>query len=441
MKSGLSPCPSWCLAFLLATTGQLWGQTAEELTTTNADTIQPFLREFDPGESGNAMVVSFGDSMADAWRSIAYVAMCNMSRQVGLAGTADNFQNSFMYKTSGEVIVHDGAADRGWVWWQHFEVQPEGSLWWETQNPPQGNLGDRWGVAYIKQPTGGDFVLMISTNGGPWGPALELSGYSPTNVGTYVELELPLDHYRLRVDGVSGSNVIVFPRYRNTTIHGIETSFLMQGGIPVSYVTDVPPEIREPILESLNPKLLIWHMKESEGQETEDGMETCENWWSNSVPQMGVVYIGTPYVQADPEFDYTLPQNRMVRSIALAHHRAYVDLMNPSISYDWMAARGFMADQTHLNYYGSTYLEAFLSRDLGLYAIGAPKTLSIAPDESGSMNLSFETKLHVDYVLQSSSNSCDWNDEGMFHGNNLVVSTNVSAEADMMLFRLDLRRP
>jgi hypothetical protein len=236
-----------------------------------------------------------------------------------------------------------------------------------------------------------------------------LNGYSPTPEGHYTNFDLPLNFYRLRVDGQTGINIIIGTQTLDTHTNGLQAVFAYYGGIALSQVTNVPLAIRIPIFKALSPDLLIWHMKEPISPLRQCMVED-EQWWSNAVPNCAVIYIGTPYASADTNAATasTVDQNTIVRSVAVDYSRTYMDCMTPSASYDWLLAHGFMADETHLNLQGSQYLANFMWNDLGFFALRVNRQIQLYLDNTRTY-LNWPTTNGISYELQNSSNLSTWN--------------------------------
>ncbi len=323
----------------------------------------------------------------------------------GSAGySLNNYKNTAMWQ------LENGATNRepDYFWFNNYlQVPMGGALWWANGPNPTGVLGDRAGIFYISQTNGGQFRLLLSTNGGPWTTALHLNGYSVTPSGHFTNVALPLNRYRLRVESDAGTNFIIGPSIVAANAKGINATFLDWPGIHLGQVTNVSLSIRAPIFAALQPDLLIWHMKEDGSLTTSNRMEECENWWAAAAPQCAVIYIGSTWVSIDATSTYTLDQNLLVRNIALKHHRAYVDLMQPTISYDWLLANGFMADGTHVNSAGGLYCANLMWNDLGFFALGLNKKLSLT--KTGvQLNLSYTTSASARYRLEFSTNLAHW---------------------------------
>jgi hypothetical protein len=392
------------LATLLVV-GGIWPAGAAMLSTTNGSALRNFWLATER-TNRPVTILSFGDSMADSYRSISFCMMNQFVADLGVAGySMDNYHNTL------KINMTNGTQYAGYptpYWYgDSFLVPPGGGLWWETQDSPGGLFCDRAGVFYVSTPAGGAFTVSISTNGAVWMPVLTVSSYSDTPVGHFTNVDLSYGRYRLRVDGITGNSVIIGPQLVNSHTSGVHVAFNYLGGIGLDSVTNVPLAIRGPIFAALAPDLLIWHMKEDGSEATHQRLLENERWWSNWIPNCSVLYIGTPWAQVDLFSTATVDQNTIVRSVATAFHRAYVDCMNPAVSFDWMVTHGYMADATHENLQGNQYLEAFAWDDLGLFALGTPLQLSVAMVH-GRLNVSFQTVTNLLYTLESSSDLLVW---------------------------------
>ncbi len=407
---------------------------ADDLSTTNLDRLRPFwIKSTQPNRP--VTVLSVGDSVANSYNSITSVTMYNLSASLGTAGFAlNNFRGGLLwYSTNDTVFVQPSK-----FWFtSHFQLPPGGGVWWENLVSPVGLVADRVGIFYVSQPQGGNFTLSISTNGAPWQPALTLNGFSATPAGHYTNLSLPLNSYRIRVDGVTGTNYLVGPQLVNSHSNGLQAAFMDEPGISLYNVTNVASAIRDPIFQGLAPDLLIWHMKEDGTEDTRQRMMLCERDWSNSIPGSCVLYIGTPYVQLDQTTNWTPAQNAVVRGIATNFGRAYVDCMTPAVSYDWMQANGYMQDGTHPSYPGNLYLAGIAWANLGFYALRTPLNLSVQRT-AGGVTLQHQTVTNIFYAIQSSTDLFHWQTVVMNAGRGQTVTTNLPAGGGQSWFRLSL---
>ena len=328
---------------------------AQDYSTTNRDALGHFWTAAEQKQRP-VTVVSFGDSMADSYRSVTYHLMNKLTERLGTAGySLINYGNTALVNvTNGAFHLFSGE-----YWHAYYTGVPAGgAVWWENQPTPGGVYCDQAGVFYVAQPSGGQFRLSLSTNGGPWTTSLVLDGFNPTPVGHFAKLTLPPNRYRLRVDSEVGTNYIIGPHALMTQTSGVHVVFMDQGGIPLGAVTNVPLAIREPIFSALatGSARVAHEGADGLGSGTSNRMEECERWWTNSAPGCDILYIGTPWVALDTNSTTTLDQNAIVRNIALNHHRAYADLMQPTFSYQWLLTNGFMSDETHLNYHRRSVL-------------------------------------------------------------------------------------
>jgi PKD repeat protein len=355
--------------------------SAQDLSTTNTNTLSHF---WATAQATNqpVTVVSFGDSVADSYRSVTFSVINMMVESLGVAGySLNNYGDATLYNlTNGAQVVTGPTA----LWFSdYYQLPPGGSLWWNDQDSPNGVYSDKLGVFWVAQPQGGLMTFSVSTDQGAWTPLLTLNGYAAVATGQYTNIVLAPDFHQIRVDGVSGTNYVIGPQLLLQTTSGVHVVFMDKGGIAVSDVTNVPSAIRTPIFAALSPDLLIWHMKEDGTTVTSNGLMICEQWWSNAAPACDVIYIGTMYesVDTNPATAVTVSQNTLVRYIALQYNRAYCNLMNPSISWPWMNSQGYMADGTHTTYAGGLYLARYLWYEFGFSAPGVgipPQTVSFS---------------------------------------------------------------
>jgi hypothetical protein len=379
---------------------------AADFFTVNRDALSHFWMA---AESSNrpVTIVSFGDSMADSWLSPNYRFMNKLTERLGIAGySLNNYRNALTYSfTNGATY-----ADPDGIWFCRYLVLPPGAgVGWENQANAGGVLCDTMGIFFVSHPQGGQFTLSVSTNGGPWSPKLVLDGYSVTSIGRYTNLSVAPNYHRLRVDGGTGTNFIIGIQLLMAHTNGVNVAFLDHWGTSLIDVTNVSPAIRVPIFAALNPDLLIWHMKEDGSLATSNRMESCDTWWKTSAPNCDVVYVGTPWISLDaaPNSTWTPDQNTVVRNIALRHNRAYADLMQPTISYDWLVSHGFMQDATHLNSNGSRYCADIMWDDLGFFALGLDRRISLQPT-GPQLQLSYTTTTNARYRLETSTNLQTW---------------------------------
>lgn len=379
------------------------GVFAADFSTVNREAVGRFWSAL---ESSNrpVTVVSFGDSMADSLRSVTFHLMNRLIVNYGSAGySLNNYKNTAMWQ------LENGASNRGpdYFWFCGYQqVPPGGAMWWANQPTPNGVLCDQAGIYFVSQTNGGQFRLLISTNGGPWAPVFTLNGYSEQPRGHFTNVALPLNRYRLRVEGDTGTNFIIGPSAIATSTSGLHAVYLDWPGIGLNQVTNVPATIRDPIFAALNPDLLVWHMKEPTDARLVAWMNRCEEWWSHTAPECEVLYIGTPWVIESSE-PHTEPQNEIVRNIAMTHNRAYVDLMQPTISYNWLASQGYMLDGVHLSSAGGLFCANLLWNDLGFYAIGVDRRITLQSD-GAQLQLNYPVTTNAIYRLEVSTNLTHW---------------------------------
>ena len=407
---------------------------AADLSTTGVENLRPFITRTER-LARPITILSFGDSMADSYRSITCVLMHRFVDRLGVSGhSLDAFADGNYWRlTNGAVAV---GPDSFWFM-THHQLPPGGGIWWDSYPSALGIWSDTAGFFFVANPNGGDVTLSISTNAGPWGPLLSLNTYAPSPVGCFTNIVLAADFHRLRIDAQTGTNIIIGSQLLDSTSSGVHAVFVDEPGISLGDVTNVPLAIRLPVLKVLSPDLLIWHMKEDGSEDTHVRLIECEQWWSNAAPDCSIIYIGTPWVSIDNSTTYTIDQNTLVRSVALDFQHAYADCMNPAVSYDWMVNMGYMTDVTHENLMGNTYLANFPWNELGFFAIGTPRKLDIELTTNG-VNLKYQTWTNILYTIESSDDLVHWQSVSSQPGDGSIVITNFPSNDLEKSFRLRL---
>lgn len=418
----------FCLAvFVLPVDG-------DEIGSVNRDKLNQF-RAAVESDDRPVTVVSFGDSMADSYRSPTFHLMNKLTARFGSAGfSLANYRNTALYRLAG------GAAQlpNGPFWFSYyFDVPAGGSVWWDNQVSPGGAYCDSAGIFYVTQPEGGLLKLLVSTNGGPWTTKLTLDGHSESPTGHFTNVVLSADNYRLRVDSEAGMNYVIGPHTLKTRSGGVHAVFMDWPGIHLGQITNVPLAIREPIFAGLQPDLLVWHMKEDGASSTGARMEENECWWRHSAPDCDVLYIGTTWLSTDVDSTTTQDQNRIVRQVALNHSRAYTDLTQPTTSYAWLQSSGFMADETHLNSAGGLFCANIIWDDVGFFALGLDRELSVSTDAS-EIWLNYTISPGAVYQLESSADLRNWTPVVTNAVGSATFSTNLTSAIPPVFFRLGL---
>ncbi len=386
-------------------------------------------------------ILSFGDSMADSYRSPTFHLMNRLQSRLGVAGySLNNYQNQALaHFTNGAGSILPAPE----LWFYPIAGVPSGgAVWWE-HDPNIGIQADQVGLFWIAHPQGGAMRLLVSTNDGAWSSKLLLEGYSPMPSGHYTNISLASNNYRLRVESVTGTNLIIGPQTFLRQSRGVHSAFIEFGGVHLGQVTNVRAAVRNPIFAALKPDLLIWHMKEPEDLSTSNRMEMLEASWQSIMPNCDVAYLGTPWTFRDSEglsSPFTPVQNSMVRSVALRNHRAYVDLMTPAISYAWLVGQGYMADEVHLNSAGGAFCANIIWNDLRFFALGLDRHLSLNRYDD-ELQISYKTSPHACYRLEASTNLTNWSVLVTNLSGNGTFITNLPGSSFRLFYRMGLEPP
>ncbi|HEX7860783.1 MAG TPA: hypothetical protein VF773_10680 [Verrucomicrobiae bacterium] len=374
--------------------------------TTNVHSLNRFFDAFEKRE-GPVRVLSLGDSMADSWRSITLQLVTRMLERRPFAGTSLN--NS--YNRSIRLLSNGGTMEPpSWLWFSYHYRLPQGAgvRWYNEQNA-NGILANRLGLFWIAQPDGGQFELLVSEKGQAATHLAMLDGFSPAFEGRFFSTNVPLSEYQLEVRSVSGTNYVLDPELVNLRTNGLHVAWIDYSGIPLPYITMVPRAVREPILRSLAPDLLIWHFKEDTTNGLGPHLLEHEEWFRAAAPNMDVLYIGTPFAEDNTGGTRTFPENELIRSFAISQNRAFVDCMTPGVSYEWLHDRGYMDDPVHTSFEGGVFLGNVAWNDLGFYTLGTNRRVDLR--QRGTM-LSLEASLSAGlaYRFESSTDSVNWSE-------------------------------
>lgn len=423
----------------------------------NTDRLAHFLRAVEEAH-GPVTVVAFGDSLQATYRSVPKVLFPKLAEWLGQSGRAFDGQYppvSIPVLLNGAKVTSPWSGDGlGTNWFaEHFLLPPGSVLYWTNRGYPNGGSmpADRVGVYFIAWPSGGDFVLSTSADGGPWTPQLQVAAYAGAPEGRFTNLSLAPAGYRVRVESLTGTNLLLWQELVLSRSPGIKTVWLQRDGLHLRAVLRTPAAVRVPILRHLQPHLILWHMKELVDYENlvgpaaeaalREDLEQLERWWQEAVPEGDVVYVGTPYEGRD-EWGHpvTERQNRIVRDVALRHGRAYVDGMTPMVSYSWMRDRGYLVDALHLSDTGYAVLADLIWRELGWFALRLDRRICIEPGLQGP-RLSWTTRTNLAWSLLTSTNLMDWEAVASARGGQqTVVFPAPASEGEPRFFRV-LWRP
>jgi|GEM_PF-967182 hypothetical protein len=444
-----------CTIGWLAWAGAVVAQ--EPLGSVNTDRLRHFQRAVEE-QRGPVTVVAFGDSLQATYRSLPKVLFPKLAEWLGQSGRAFDGQYppvSIPVLLEGARVTSPWSGDGlGTNWFmEHFVLPPGSALFWTNRGYPNGGSmpADCVGLYYIAWPLGGEFLLSTSTEGGPWTPQLRVPAQAEAPEGRFTNLWLAPAGYRIRVDGWTGTNLILWQELVLSRIPGLKTAWLQRDGLHLRAVLRTPAAVRVPILRHLQPHLVLWHMKELVDYENlvgpaaaeaalREDLEQLELWWQAAMPGGDVVYVGTPYEGRD-EWGHpvTERQNRIVRDLALRHERTYVDAMTPMVSYSWMRERGYLIDALHLSDAGYAFLAERIWRELGWYALRLDRRVRIEPQPAGA-RLSWTTRTNLVWDLLASTNLFHWEVvESARGGNETVTRPTPSFEGPVRFFRLQWR--
>jgi hypothetical protein len=214
------------------------------------------------------------------------------------------------------------------------------------------------------------------------------------------------------VDSLSGTNFIIGPQYLESTSSGVNVAFMDQDGVSLEEIFAVSTNVLFPILRALNPQLTIWHMKDVADIGSVsfcNRLAQLENLWRVCHINGDVVYLGTPYEYRDTQWNLSPTQNQLVRDSAIQNGRAYVDCMNPCVSYEAMVTNEFInADGVHPTFKCNDFLADVCWRQLGFFALRADRRLRVDKAGGDAVRISWPTVTGITYPLESSADFSAW---------------------------------
>jgi hypothetical protein len=414
---------------------------SNDLSSINTDQLARFFAAVEQG-TGPVTVVAFGDSLQAPWRSFGRHLGSRLQDLIGRAGIglASQTPNLALSQLLGEATIT--GPDTNW-WMGYYLVPANGAVIWSNQTHTSGSLlADQAGLHYMAAPGGGAFSLSVSSNGGPWTTAQIVDAVSPQPEGRLAQVSLPLGYYRVRADGLSGTNRILGPELVNSQSRGLKTVYMARDGCNLNQILSVPSSVLGPVLTHLQPTLIHWHMKEYAdigSTSLSNRLRDLEALWRSAAPQADVIYLGTPYEQRDTTNRWSETQNRIVRQAAQRDHRTYLDCMTPFVSYDFMVNNGYLDDGVHPSNLCYTRMAEIAWKELGFFALKVDRRLRGRALE-GRHLLEWPSVAGITYTLESSPDLSAWWPRLTVAGDgSWLTCTNTLASP--ALFRLRLSSP
>ena len=197
----------------------------------------------------------------------------HLRSRLGFGGYSFAFQTPDLASVTFSGGAGVATADSLW-WMDSYRVPSGGNVTWRNRDHPTGSiLADHAGIYYIASPDGGTFSLSLSSNGGPWSLLADIPAVDVGPQGRYTNFALPPGWYKLSVTGKRGVNRILGPELLRSGNGGVRSIFLARDGANLSGILSTPAEVFRPILRSLRPTWINWHMKER----ADIGSETLSN--------------------------------------------------------------------------------------------------------------------------------------------------------------------
>lgn len=234
-------------------------------------------------------VMAFGDSVAQ--RQIGKLLPL-VRKHLGLSGYIGN---------GAIAIALSGGATSG----DDYTVSPVGTA---TSLPAGGAAllsqsggsfyADTLTLYYVREPGAGTFKIQTSTNGAAFADEVGFTSIDASHGSKalgIVKISKPLDLYRMQVVGLTGTVRFIFGGFEALTIPGVVTIGLDRGGVALSGMNSVEPQIAAALYADLNPDVGWFEMKEPiPGFEA--ALDTHGARWASACPSMDWLYVITPPV-------------------------------------------------------------------------------------------------------------------------------------------------
>ena len=406
------------------------------LFSTNVSQIQWFWRAVERS-NGPGTVLSFGDSMADPSRSIQQELFGRLQDKLGKSGYS---LLAWWRDFSGGA----GLANPDTNWWAfHGSLPPGGSFHFDEW---EWLPCDQVGLYWVAQPCGGDFTVRLSTNFQGWSaPLMTLDGYAATPVGRYTNFPVARQpFYRLRLDGLGGTNAIVGPEFTDRASNGVHVAYMSRGGANLNQVLSISTNVLYPILAGLNPQLAVFHMKELAdiGElEFSNRLVELEVMWRACVTEGDVAYLGTPYDIRDSLGEHTGRENLVLRQAAVRDQRTYLDCMTPCVSYAAMTNNGYLGpDGIHPSDACDKFLVDVIWPQLGFFALRMDRRLNVEA-ANGEIVIQWPTATNVIYQVERSLDLITWTAVHTNCGNGTAASWTNPPGQSGSFFRTRLTLP
>lgn len=229
-------------------------------------------------------------------------------------------------------------------------------------------LADTFEVYYSKNPgTNGTFKIQTSLDGGAWSDQSGLDNVSSSAVTAetgYATFTKTQGRYKLRVLGLTGTNLVINASAFLSTSPGVRTTYLDRGGSDFQTMAALSTNIWGPVLTNLNLNLLLIEAKDSPTIVSQYLPVMATNFLTFA-PNMDVVCIGTYPISTNDDVD-SVQQNRVMKDICMKYGWMYFDGYTAYRNWATITGLSWNADGTHLVTVGKEYVASQLLRDLGL---------------------------------------------------------------------------
>jgi len=312
--------------------------------TINARAVSRFVQSL---SRTNALRVGvFGDSVTDPSGGGKFEGFStNLIRAFGRSGGLMVNFPWLRYTVDNETRY---LVDTNWFWY-HAVLTNRSSITFQSDLPTGPKVYcDSAAIYFLHQPGAGAFEIQIATNGGFFGrvATVDCDGEYGSAVTNF---SLELGWYQMKCVNISSTNTILdggmwIERSKNLApILGLTAP-----GRAYTDWTALSTNVTWPIWRFLKPDLILMEAKD-DAPTFSSAFPSLEKMFTNCSPEMDVIYIATT-PSAGGDENYAIPQNAVMRQMAINYSRFYWDGYSVFASYSQATGLGYTQDDgTHFN--------------------------------------------------------------------------------------------
>ncbi len=380
-------------------TNSLTGQITYHISANNISTLNSNIVINADISLNTAKVKTAIENILQSNKTVRILGMGDSMTQGGDSGQVPNNQSTFYsfindlslsYSVAGGQ--HGLADPRAISWFGNNQAYNSslfspawiGNNWWvlvlagintNFLFPQYGNFTnvDTIEVAWVQQPSGGVIQVVTNANGlGQFHDLLTVSGFSPVWKTAYTNIPLSgLQNINVAFSSTNGTgvtNLIMAVSAYNSTRKEIIPYMVAQGGDTITNMLNCGTNMWGPLLQGINPDLIIYHAKDVGENGTEPaGLNSAFTALYNSLSPFTTnaqwVIVGDFDDSNIPMIGGT-PQNEIMRRLCITNGWTYVDAWLPTNIVNYYNASG--GSFLHPNLQTANWGGGKISEQLGL---------------------------------------------------------------------------